>query len=64
MHDSDNAMEANPNKFQGIYTFYNRGHNVSSMQLHVNDTDISFVSSINALGICIDDNFEFQWSCW
>ena len=60
MHDSDNAMEANPNKFQGIYTFYNRGHNVSSMQLHVNDTDISFVSSINALGICIDDKLNFN----
>ena len=55
---SDNAMEANPNKFQGI--LFNRGHNVSSMQLQVNDNDISFVSSINALGICIDDKLNFN----
>ena len=51
-------MEANPNKFQGI--LFNRGHNVSSMQLQVNDNDISFVSSINALGICIDDKLNFN----
>ena len=55
---SDNAMEANPNKCQGI--LFNRGHNVSSMQLQVNDNDISFVSSINALGICIDDKLNFN----
>ena len=55
---SDNALEANPNKFQGI--LFNRGHNVSSMQLQVNDNDISFVSSIHALGICIDDKLNFN----
>ena len=55
---SDNAMEANPNKFQGI--LFNRGHNASSMQLQVNDNDIFFVSSIHALGICIDDKLNFN----
>ena len=55
---SDNAMEANRNKFQGI--LFNHGHNVSSMQLQVNDNDISFVSSKHALGICIDDKLNFN----
>ena len=55
---SDNAMEANPNKFQGI--LFIRGHNVSSMQLQVNDNDIYFVSSINALGIYIDDKLNLN----
>ena len=56
---SDNALEATPpKKIQGI--LFNRGHNVSSMQLKVNDNDISFRSCINALGICIDDKLNFN----
>ena len=30
------------------------------MQLQVNSNDISFISCINALGICIDDKLNFN----
>ena len=39
---SDNAMEGNPNEFEGILS--NRGYNVLSMQLDMKYNNISYVS--------------------
>ena len=49
----DNAMEANPDKFQGILFKGNK-------RVSIGGKDIEFCKSMSALGICIDENLTFD----
>ena len=54
----DNAMEANPSKFQGI--LFKGNKQVSDFQVSVDGHDIEFSNSMTSLGICIDDTLTFD----
>ena len=53
-----NAMQANPDKFQGI--LLKGAKTVGDFTITVEGTEIAFVSEINALGVCIDDQSSFN----
>ena len=55
---SENAMEANPSKFQGI--LFKGNKHVSDFNVSVDGEDIEFCKSMTALGICIDENLTFD----
>ena len=54
----DNAMEANPSKFQGI--LFKGNKQVSDFKVSVDGHDIGFSNSMTSLGICIDDTLTFD----
>ena len=54
----DNAMEANPTKFQGLLLKGNK--QASEFSVSVQGQEIEFSKSITALGICIDENLTFD----
>ena len=54
----DNAMEANPTKFQGLLLKDNK--QASEFSVSVQSQEIEFSKSITALGICIDENLTFD----
>ena len=54
----DNAMEANPTKFQGLLLKGNK--QASEFSVSIRGQDIEFSKSITALGICIDENLTFD----
>ena len=54
----DNAMEANPGKFQGI--LFKGNKQVSDFKVSVDGHGIEFSNSMTSLGICIDDTFTFD----
>ena len=54
----DNAMEANPSKFQGISFKGNK--QVSDFKVSVDGHDMKFSNSMTSLGICIDDTLTFD----
>ena len=53
-----NAMQANPDKFQGM--LLKGAKIVGDFAITVEGTEIAFVSEINALGVCIDDQLSFN----
>ena len=53
-----NAMQANPDKFQGM--LLKGAKTVGDFANTVQGTEITFVSEINALGVCIDDQLSFN----
>ena len=53
-----NAMQANPDKFQGM--LLKGAKTVGDFAITVEGTEIAFVSEINALGVCIDDQLSFN----
>ena len=53
-----NAMQANPDKFQGM--LLKGAKTVGDFAVTVKGTEIAFVSEINALGVCIDDQLSFN----
>ena len=55
---SENAMQANPAKFQGILSKGNK--HASDVKVSIRGQDIDFSESITALGICIDENLTFD----
>ena len=55
---SENAMEANPSKFQGI--FFKGNKQVPDFNVSVDGNDIEFCQFMTALGICIDENLTFD----
>ena len=55
---SENAMQANPTKFQGILLKGNKDG--SDFKVSIKGQDIDFSKSITALGICIDENLTFD----
>ena len=55
----ENAMEANPSKFQGI--FFKGNKQADDFKLSVNEHDIKYSKSMTPLGICIDDTLTFDW---
>ena len=55
---SDNAMEANPGKFQGI--LFKGNKHVTAFNVSVGGKHIEFYKSMSALGICIDENLTFD----
>ena len=54
----ENAMEANPSKFQGI--LFKGNKQADDCKLSVNGQDIEFSNSMTSLGICIDDTLTFD----
>ena len=54
----DNAMEANPTKFQGLLLKGNKP--ASDFRVSIRGQEIIFSKSITALGICIDENLTFD----
>ena len=56
-----NAMQANPDKFQGM--LLKGAETVEDFAIAVEGTKIAFVSEINALGVCIDDQLFFKCTC-
>ena len=56
-----NAMQANPDKFQGM--LLKGAETVGDFAITVEGTKIAFVSEINALGVCIDDQLFFKCTC-
>ena len=55
---SDNAMEANPGKFQGI--LFKGNKHATDFNVSVGGKYIEFCKSMSALGICIDANLTFD----
>ena len=53
-----NAMQANPDKFRGM--LLKGAKTVGDFAITVEGTEIAFVSEINALGVCIDDQLSFN----
>ena len=53
-----NAMQANPDKFQGM--LLKGAITVGDFAITVEGTEIAFVSEINALGVCINDQLPFN----
>ena len=51
---SEDAMEANPTKFQGI--IFKGNKQAPDLNMSVDGNDIEFSQSMSALGICIDEN--------
>ena len=54
----DNAMEANPTKFQGLLLKGNKP--ATDFRVSIRGQEITFSKSITALGICIDENLTFD----
>ena len=54
---SDNAMEADPGKFQGI--LFKGNKHATDFNVSIGGKDIEFCKSMSALGICIDENLTF-----
>ena len=57
-HKVDNAMEANPAKFQGLLLKGNK--QASDFRVIIQGQQIEFSKSITTLGICIDENLTFD----
>ena len=55
---SENSMQANPAKFQGILLKGNKY--VSDFKVSIRGQDVDFSKSISALGVCIDENLTFD----
>ena len=55
---ADNAMEANPAKFQGLLLKGNK--QASDFRVIIQGQRIEFSKSITTLGICIDENLTFD----
>ena len=55
---SDNAMEANPGKFQGI--LFKGNKQATDFNVSIGGKDIEFCKSMSALVICIDENLTFD----
>ena len=55
---SDNAMEANLGKFQGI--LFKGNKHATDFDVSIGEKDIEFCKSMSALGICIDENLTFD----
>ena len=55
---SENAMEANPSKFQGI--LFKGNKQAPDFNVSVDGNDIEFCQSMTASGICIDENLTFD----
>ena len=55
---SDNAMKANPAKFQGSLLKGNK--EAGDFRVMIQGQEIEFSKSITALGICIDENLTFD----
>ena len=55
---SENLMQANPAKCQGILLKWNKHE--SDFNLSIRGQDIDFSESITTLGICIDENLTFD----
>ena len=55
----NNAMEANPSKFQGILFKGNKQAN--DFNVSVGGQNIEFSKSMTSLGICIDENLNFDF---
>ena len=55
---TENAMEANPSKFQGI--LFKGNKQAPDFNVSVDGNDIEFCQSMTALGICIDENLTFD----
>ena len=55
-----NAMQANPDKFQGM--LLKDAKTVGDFTITVEGTEIAFVSEINALGVWIDDQLSIYKS--
>ena len=55
---ADNAMEANPAKFQGLLLKGNK--QASDFRVTIQGQQIEFSKSITTLGICIDENLTFD----
>ena len=55
---ADNAMEANPAKFQGLLLKGNK--QASDFRVIIQGQQIEFSKSITTLGICIDENLTFD----
>ena len=55
----NNAMEANPSKFQGILFKGNKQAN--NFKVSVGGQNIEFSKSMTSLGICIDENLNFDF---
>ena len=53
-----NAMQANPDKFQGM--LLKGAKTVGDFAVTVKGTEMAFASEINALGVCIDDQLSFN----
>ena len=53
-----NAMEANPSKFQGI--LFKGNKQASDFKVSVGGQNIEFSKSMTSLGICIDENLNFD----
>ena len=53
-----NAMQAIPDKFQGM--LLKCAKTMGDFAITVEGTEIAFVSEINALGVCIDDQLSFN----
>ena len=53
-----NAVQANPDKFQGM--LLKDAKTVGDFTITVEGTEIAFVSEINALGVWIDDQLSFN----
>ena len=54
----DNAMEANPSKFEGI--LFEGNKQADDFKLSVNGHDLEFSKSMTSLEICIDDTLIFD----
>ena len=55
----NNAMEANPSKFQGI--LFKGNKQASDFKVSVGGQNIEFSKSMTSLGICIDENLNFDF---
>ena len=55
----NNAMEANHSKFQGI--LFKGNKQASEFKLSVGEQNIEFSKSMTSLGICIDENLNFDF---
>ena len=53
-----NAMQANPDKFQGM--LLKGAKTVGDFTITVEGTEIAFLSEINALGVWMDDQLSFN----
>ena len=55
---NSNSLQANPCKFQGI--LFKGAKKVNDFRIYVEDTVIKFQSEIDVLGVCIDDDMNFN----
>ena len=55
---NSNSLQANPCKFQGI--LFKGAKKVNDFRVYVEGTEIEFQSEIDVLGVCIDDDMNFN----